>query len=215
MNRTCLHCFAILVAIASIANAGLVSYSVGGWSQQFPGPLVAPPGAPHGENGYPGDTVTFDSYTGTNALNLADGVDTTLKINTLQWTIDFTYGGTPEPWPDMLLAFNAVRSMTIDGVGGSVGQDGLLTVGYENDSLALDAGPMVTFYVQGFRVDVTPLALEPVFGSNFDGSPGWIQPSRNVLARFQVSSVPVPAPAAALLGMIGLGIAAWAKRRGA
>lgn len=197
-------------ALAAPALAGFVSYSTGGWSQQFPGPLTAPQNAPWGPDGYPGDTVGFAAHAG--SLDLTPGAYD-LKINTLQWTINFTYGGASEPWPDMPLAFNAVRSLTIDGVGGSVNQDGNLLVNYYNDYLSLSDGPAATFYVQGFRVDVTPLGLASVGGSNFDGDPGWVQPTRDVMARFVVTQLPaVPAPGAALLAAIGAGLVARIKR---
>jgi len=193
---------AVCLALAGPAAAVTVSYTVDGWGPtQFPGPLTAPPDAPWGPNGYPGDTVELQTYTGN--LNLTPGTYTQ-QINTLLWKIDYTYGGTPEPWPDMNLSSNAVRNISFGGVpAGTLNQDVDLRVNYYNDYLGLDAGSTVTFYVQGYRVDVTPLGLPEVGGSNFDGSNPWVQPSREVDARFDVTAVPEPVTMAGL--MLGIG----------
>jgi hypothetical protein len=189
--------FAVITAatvMASLltASATLVNYSVGGWSQQFPGPVTPPANAPWGPSGYPGDTVALQTYTG--SLDLTPGTYVQ-KINTLLWTIDYTYAGTatdPDAWSDLLFTPTADRSMTIDGVGpAALSQAGSLNVTWENDFLGLSAGSTVSFMVQGYQVDVTPLALAEVGGS-FDGNNPWVQPDRDVMAQFVVTQVPEP-----------------------
>jgi hypothetical protein len=48
---------------ASPAQAGTVSFTMGGWTASFPAPTTPPADAPWGTNGYPGDTVAFQAYT--------------------------------------------------------------------------------------------------------------------------------------------------------
>ena len=188
------------LAVASNAQAVLVTYTVDGMSQQFPGPLTPPSTAPWGASGYPGDTVALQNYSGT--LDLTPGT-TTQKINTLLWTIDYTYGGTPEPWPDMNFSQMFARSISFGGGPVGVLSQGVnLTVNYDNDYLGLDAGSTVTFYVQGFRVDVTPEGVATAGGSNFDGGNPWAQPAQDVYARFDVTPAAVPEPATMVSGAL-------------
>jgi hypothetical protein len=184
------------------ANAAIVNYSANGWSQQFAGPVTPPANAPWGPNGYPGDTVALQSYNGT--LNLTPG-SSVQKVNTLLWTIDYTYAGTatdPNAWSDLQFLFNAARNMTIDGVGGTITQGGQLDVTWDNDYLGLSGGGTVSFLVQGYQVDVTPLALAQEGGSNFDGSNPWVQPSRDVMARFDITVAAVPEPTTVIAGAL-------------
>jgi hypothetical protein len=168
---------------------------------QFPSDLVVPDNAPWGPDGYPGDTVELQTYTGT--LDLTVGT-TVQKINTLLWTIDYTYGGTPEPWPDITFDFATPRNISIDaGPAGNLNQNGHLLVNYYNDYLSLLSGSATSFVVQGYQVTVTPLGLSEVGGSNFDGNNPWVQPSRDVMAEFVVTQIPEPATMV-LLGLGGL-----------
>jgi hypothetical protein len=198
---------AIAVCLALAGPAAAVSYTVSGWGpQQFPASTPPAPRSPWGPNGYPGDTVELQTYTGT--LDLTPGTSTQ-KINTLLWTIDYTYGGTatnPGTWSDLLFIFNVDRNMTIDGVGPeTLSQTGSLLCTWENDVLGFSGGSTVTFFVQGYRVDVTPLGLDYVGGSNFDGSNPWVQPSRNVMAQFDVTEAPIPEPVTMAGLMMGIG----------
>jgi hypothetical protein len=191
------------LAVALPAQATFVSYTVGGVSQQFPSSVTPPANAPWGVNGYPGDTVALQSYNGSFDLVVGTSFQ---KINTLLWTIDYTYGGTatdPDAWSDISFAFNAARNMTIGGVGPvSVSQAGSLLCTWDNDFLGLSAGPTVTFYVQGYRVDVTPLAVATMAGSDFSGSNPWVQPTADVLAQFDVTLAPVPEPTTVIAGAL-------------
>ena len=184
------------------AHATLVTYTVDGVGpQQFASPVTPPADAPWGPNGYPGDTVELQTYTGSFDLVAGTSIQ---KINTLLWTIDYTYGGTatdPTAWSDLTFAFNAARNMTIAGVGpASLSQAGTLQATWDNDYLSLSAGATVTFYVQGYRVDVTPIAVAPTGGSNFSGDNPWVQPDQDILAQFDVT--PVPEPTTMLAGAL-------------
>ncbi len=181
------------LAVALPAHAVLVSYTADGWTQQFPAPTTPPANAPWGVNGYPGDTVGLETYTGSFELTPGTSVQ---KINTLLWTIDYTYGGTatdPNVWKDVSFTPTAIRNMTIGGVGPqALSQGGALTCTWENDFLGLSPGSAVTFIVQGYQVVVTPLALANIGGNNFDGSNPWVQAPRDVMAQFVVTAVPEP-----------------------
>ncbi len=125
----------VLVLMAGVGLAGTthagISYTVDGWGPtQFPGPITPPENAPWGLNGYPGDTVELNAYTGT--LDLTPGTYVQ-KINTLKWTIDYTYAGTAtdsDVWSDLSFPVVARRSISIiihnDSPSGTLNQSGLL-----------------------------------------------------------------------------------------
>jgi hypothetical protein len=197
MNTKLALVFCLCLSFPGLIQANPITYSTGGVTQQFPSPTTPPTNAPWGPNGYPGDTVELESYTG--SLDLTPGAQT-LKINTLLWNIDYTYGGTdtdPYAWNDIHFNFNLVQDMTIDGVSGTISQPGSLDAAWDNDYLALIAGPTVSFMLTGYKVDVTPLGVSRTAGSNFSGNNPWIQPSQTIYAEFSVSpaSDPVPEPA--------------------
>jgi hypothetical protein len=207
----------IFIAVAVVALAGIakadINYTVSGWGPtQFASTTTPPDNAPWGPNGYPGDTVELQTYTGT--LDLTPGISTQ-KINTLAWKIDYTYGGTetnPDDWSELLFNFNAVRDISFSGgTNNPLSQSGSLGVTWENDYLGLAQGSTISVIVQGYRVDITPLALDVVGGSNFSGSNPWIQPSRDIMATFEVTAVPIPATI--LLGLLGLGVGGWKLRK--
>jgi hypothetical protein len=181
------------LAVALPAYANIITYNVGGWTKQFPAPTAPPANAPWGADGYPGDTVTLQTYTGTLDLTAGTYVQ---KINTLLWTINYTYGGTatdPDPWSDVFFSPSATRSLTFDGVGPQdLSQGGTLRCTWDNDFLGLSAGSTISFIVQGYQVDITPLALAEVGGSDFSGGNPWVQPSQDVMAQFVVTAVPEP-----------------------
>ncbi len=200
------------LAISGPATADVVSYTVTGWAHQYPAPTTPPANAPWGVNGYPGDTLEMVTYTG--ALDLTPGTYT-LKINLLEWTIDYTYGGTatdPNAWSDLTFNDTAIRSISFaSGPSGFLSQTARLEATWENDFLTINGGPTSSFTVGGFHVDVTPLGLPEVGGSNFSGSNPWAQPSRDIMARFDVTAI--PAPGAALLSVIGLSILGYIRKR--
>jgi len=171
------------------------TYTVAAWGpKQFPGPYPPPPGVPH--TSYPGDTVEFQTYSGT--LDLEPNIYTK-KLNTLLWDIDWTYNdddcdpsndGPPDNWPALNFPFNAARGMWFGAGGpgqtGTLHQSGLLRVTWFNDYLGVNAGSATTFFLPGYKIKVTPAMLPEVGGSNFSGNPPWHQPNRDVQATFEV-----------------------------
>lgn len=151
--------------------------------------------------GYPGDTVELQTYTG--SFDLVPGT-TLQKINTLLWTINYTYGGTatdPNAWSDLSFAPTASRNMTINGAGpATLSQTGSLDVQLDNDYLSFSGGPTASFIVQGYEVDVTPLFVTQTPGSNFDGNNPWVQPNQDMMAQFVVT--PVPEPTTMIAGVL-------------
>lgn len=204
---------------ASTAMAVSIGYTVTDVAPtSYPGPFAPPAGAPHLIDGlgYAGDSVALASYSDT--LDLTPGTYVQ-KINTLNWSVSYTYNGTDSSllndspddgdWPDLNFAISAIRSMSFGGgPAGSLGQSGLLQSTWNDDYLSLDGGPTSTFFVPGYQIDVTPLALGVANVTNAPGYPGgtpWIQPDRDVLAQFVVTAVPEPASLSFLtLGVIGL-----------
>ena len=119
--------------------ASAATYMVDGVAEmQFPAPTTPPVNAPWGPDGYPGDTIELQSYNGT--FNLTPGI-TTHTINMLDWTIDYTYGGTatdPYDWSDVITPFSLDREITIGGVTGTLSQTGQLTNSWDNDYVTID-----------------------------------------------------------------------------
>ena len=196
-------------AFASPSYAIVVPYTVDGVaSQQFASPVTPPADAPWGVSGYPGDTVGLQSYTGT--LNLAIGT-TIQKINSLLWTVDYTYGGTatdPNAWSDVQFNLSATRDIHIGAGTATLSQSGLLSASWDNDYLGVAAGSTVSVYNQGYRIDITPLAVESSGATNFDGSNPWVQPAQDMYAQFVVTAAdsvvaaPEPGSIAALVGLL-------------
>jgi hypothetical protein len=206
----------LVLVLTTPADASTISITVGGWTQQFPAPTTPPADAPWGPNGYPGDTVTLESVIFT--LDLTPGT-VTKKINTLLWTIDYTYGGTatdPDAWSDLLFAISAPRTITSGAATGTLSQAGQLQCTWDNDFLSLDAGSTDgVFIVQGFRVDIKPRALPQEGGSSFSGDAPWSQPSRDVLADVTVSAVPDSGATLLLMGCALTGLGALRRKLGA
>jgi hypothetical protein len=180
----------VLMAISAVADP--VTYTVTGWGpNHYPAPTTPPANAPLGVNGYPGDTLQLVTYTG--SLELTPGTST-LKINTLDWKIDYTYGGTATAvgvYNDVVFNLTALRSISFNGGPMvSLGQEGRLTSTFDNDYWDLYAGSTSSALVNGYQVSITPQALN-TSGSYFEGSNPWQQPQQDVMATFTVA-VPEP-----------------------
>jgi hypothetical protein len=218
----------VLVLMAGFGLVGTdaaasVSYTVDGLGPtSFPGTVTPPLTASHILDGlgYPGDTVELQAYTG--SLDLTPGTSIQ-KINTLLWNVAYTYAGSGDPlnpdagWQQLSFNLTAARNMTIDGVGPqSISQSGLLQVNWDNDYLSLSAGPTISFIVQGYEVDVTPLAVPEYGASSFSGDPPWSQPNVDIMARFDITQASVPEPTTfiiwSLLGAIAITVG-WRRRK--
>ena len=214
---------AAILALAGLAHAATVDYTVSGCGPtQYPGPHAPPAGAPHLLDGlgYPGDAVALTTYTGT--LDLTPGT-CVQKINALSWSISYTYNGTDDnlandspaggDWPDLQFLIDAARTMSFGaGPASSLSQTGLLEATWDNDFLSVSEGATSTFFVPGYKIDVTPLLVAQAAGSNFAADPPWIQPDRDIMARFDVTAVPEPS-VLVLLVTAGLGVLAYAWHR--
>ena len=220
----------IVVGVSTLvqpAQASISYSTLDGVAMQFPG-LVAPPAnAAHvlDGQGYPGDTVELQGYTG-----MLSGPGTFVqKINTLHWTIDWTYAGdgiadsNPDvPWSELLFNIDASQSMTVGSSSDNLSQAGTLEVNYDNDFVSLSDGSTTSFFVPGFQIDVTPLGIARFGGTNFDGDPAWAQPDVDVMARFVVTELAVPEPTMftvfstySLGGGVIVAIGWWRRRKSA
>ena len=211
---------AVAVCLALAGPAAAVNYTVAGWGPtSYPGPVTPPAGSPHVLDGlgYPGDKVELQTYTGT--LNLTPGTYKQ-KINTLLWSVYFTYAGTetqwdyPAHWSNLSFDVNAPRTMTIDGACvRSLNQAGLLLVTYNYDRLGFSQGSTTTFQVGTYRVDVTPLVLKPLDAGGTVGPP-WVQTPRDMEAQFVVTEVPIPEPVTMAGVMLGIGsVVTYVRKR--
>lgn len=218
---------AVAITLAQPVHAAAVSYTAGAVGPtQFPGPFPPPAGAPHlvdGE-GYAGDAVGLASYLGSLTLTPGSSVQT---INTLNWSVSYTYNGTDGSllndspaggdWPELDFPITLTRSLSFGGGPiGSISQTGLLRVTYEDDYLSLNAGGTSTFFVPGYQIDVTPLALEEtnvLLAPGFPLGTPWIQADRDVPAQFVVTAVPEPSSLVLVLtAAIAAGVGAWRRR---
>jgi len=211
MKKLVTICAMVIFVMAMSAGATTINYTVSGWgATQYPGPVTPPEGSPWGPDGYPGDTVELKTYTGT--LDLTPGTYE-LKINTLCWKVDYTYAGTdtqwdyPDHWGQPSFDIDAARGMSIGTAVGSLSQAGLLVVTWYNDDLSFAIGSTTSFTVEGYRVDVTPLGLAPETNIFPAGGHPWVQPERDVIARFDVTPEP------ATLCLLGLGGLALLRKR--
>ncbi len=199
------------LALTLPASAVLVDYSVDGVAaQQFASPVTPPADAPWGVSGYPGDTVALESYKGTFDLTVGT---TTQKLNSLLWSVNYTYGGTatdPNVWNDVSFTLSAGRTLHIGDGTALLDQSGSLTAGWDNDYLGLSEGSTVTLFTQGYQIDITPLAVPASGASNFDGNNPWEQPAQDIYARFVVTEAPgglVAAPEpGSILALAGLAL---------
>jgi len=197
--------------LATPAYAIVVPYTVDGVApQQFTAPTTPPANAPWGVNGYPGDTVALQSYTGTLDLSLGTSVQ---KINSLLWTVNYTYGGTatdPNAWSDIQFNLNASREIHIGADTALLSQAGSLSASWDNDYLGLSSGSTVSLFDQGYRIDITPLEIPSSGATSFDGDNPWVQPSQDIFAQFVVTQVPdnmVAAPEpGSIMALLGLAL---------
>ena len=166
----------LLLGVPPYANTG--THTVGGGSDQFPGSITPPAGAPGGPNGYSGDTAALQAYTGT--LDLAQATSLQ-KINTRLWTINYTAAGTatdPEVWSNLSFDLNLARSVQFGRSGGpsaDLTQAGKLEVTWDNDFLSVSRSPRgstVSPFIPGYQTDITPLDPPHVGGSSSPGFAG-------------------------------------------
>jgi len=218
----------VVVAIVGLAvawpgHAATVTYTLDGWGAvNFPGtaadtPNPAPPNVAAGDylpggyywgpDGYPGDAVQLQTYTGT--LDLTPGTYIQ-KINTRLWTGYYTYAGDGNPsdpnenWQELYFHFGTTQNMTIDTVTETLAQPGLLECLWDTDYLSFTNGPTVSFVVQGYQVDVTPLSLPaaPAGWSGQIGDGGVPQPNVDLMAQFTVTQIPEPS----VMLLVGTGL---------
>lgn len=193
-----------LIGAGSVRGETIWFSTAGTGSMHYPGPVTPPSAAPWGTNGYPGDTVELLGLTG--SLDLIAGSSQILKINTVKWTIDYTYAGTatdPEAWTDLTFNILAVQSMQLGAASGNLHQNGTLRASWDNDYLSFLNGATSTFVAGNYQVKVTPLGLTEVGGSFSGGNP-WVQPTRDLYAQFDVTTA-VPLPGIVYLGLTLLG----------
>jgi len=221
-NRTASLVRAAILAVAlhvsAYAQADItINYSVSGFGPtSYPGSVTPAPDAAWGPDGYPGDTVELGAYSGTLTLTPGTSVH---EINTLLWNVDHTYGGTgisgqddEDHWTDLLFNINAARSITLDGSTGTLNQQGQLGVTWYTDTLSFDTGATTSIFVDGYRVDITPLPFTPTdagdLGPQFD-------PAATMWAQFDVTPVPEPGALVAwsILGTLGLAMTGWRRVR--
>jgi hypothetical protein len=175
-----------IFALVGPARAVTVPYTVdGSGPMHFPGPVTPPANAPWGPNGYPGDTVELLPYSG--GLDLTPGTHIQ-KINTLAWTVDYTYAGTatdPNAWSELTFNVNAPRTISFGASADVLNQTGLLDCNWDTDYLSFAAGSTTALFVQGYRVRITPLLIAPIDAGG-SANPPWVQPQKNMTAQFDV-----------------------------
>jgi len=204
----------MVLAVTGSAQADSISYTVGSTGpMHFPGNTV-PAGAYSVPDNYSGDAVQL--FSGSGSITLADGWTGTGIVNTVRLTIWHTYAGTdddpyndfdanwnPLDWDILHFPFAATRDISFgaEPAAGSISQPGLLDVTWDGDYLSFAQGTQTSFIVQGFQVNVTPLAtVTPLHGWDPTGQ----QIDADMYAQFDVSLAPVPEPAS--MGILGMGL---------
>ena len=210
-------------AFALPAYAVVVPYTVGEVAPlQLAALDAAPADAVWGANGYPGDTISLQAYTGAFDLTVGTSVQ---KINSLDWTVNYTWEGTDANHWDVPSTFTLSRQIQIGTGTAILTQTGLLTASWVNDYLNLDTGSTATLYTQGYKIDITTLGT-PYGGAGsdggattFNGDNPWVQPSQDVYAQFVVTqdsgiaAAPEPGSIAALVGLAALSLGSTAVSR--
>ncbi len=200
-----------IVVIAGIvaalpAHAALVTYEVDSVAASFPSPITAPTEASWGKDGYPGDSVQLQSYTG--QFDLSPGTSSQL-INSLLWTVNPTYAGTNAgPWTNYEFTVNASRVIHIGASATTLSQTGTLAVTYFSDTLAFSSnGPTASLLFNGYKIDITPQSLPSALTADDFG----IQSPQPMYAQFVIT--PVPEPETYGMMMVGLGLMGFMVRR--
>jgi len=210
-------------AFALPAHAVVVPYTVDAVAPlQLAAPIAAPADSTWGANGYPGDTISIKAYTGAFDLTVGTSVQ---KINTLDWTVNYTWEGTEANHWDVPSTFTLSRQIQIGTGTAILTQTGLLTATWENDYLNLGTGSTATLYTQGYRIDITALGT-PYGGAGSDGGAiivdnnnPWVQPAQDIYAQFVVTqdsgiaAAPEPGGIAALMGLAALSLGSSAVSR--
>lgn len=194
MKRQAMACIVTTVFLAAVGSASAdmsFTWSTGGVNMDNLG---------NDGSGSPGYDYVHVFGTPDSPMTLVPGVPQIVAVNSLVFGVGFTGAGTAGPHP-----YSLERDLTIDGVTKTLANPITLVVDQYVDSLYVGEGPSVTFG----EVVVTPLG----WGTDYLASDGSTTPGGVLMAKFELVASVVPAPGAALLGLLGGGLAMWAKRR--